>query len=237
MTPEVDCWQGACPARVAWQHVYALSCPCQYFHNKVKRWPLERGLKRFPVKTLQQENQPKPCEISIIQHPGPPFGNPSGCSGSPGWAVRGQCSPRLSALPGPAPGALAQPGCLPWVPKLGLGRLPGAASPTFSWQEGGEAESVSCCALTAAETSSQSATSGGRPGPKFSRGQGGGAQAGARAAAPDASLGVGGIYSPGPDHLTPCPLQWLSTAGAISPQKEASIFRAPKNHFLGSVLI
>lgn len=89
------------------------------------------------MKTLQQENQPKSCEISIIQHPGPPFGNPSGCSGSPGWAARGQCSPRLSVLPGPAPGALAQPGCSPWALKLGLGRLPGAASPTFSWQEGG----------------------------------------------------------------------------------------------------
>lgn len=137
MTPEADCWQGVCPAGSP-GGMFML-CPArQYFHNKVKRWPLERGLKRrFPVKPLQQENQPKPCEISIIQHPGPPFGNPSGCSGFPAWAVRGQRSPLLSALPGPAPGALAQPGCSLWAPKLGLGRLPGAASPTFSWQEGG----------------------------------------------------------------------------------------------------
>lgn len=72
---------------------------------------------------------------------GPPFRDPSGCSGSPGWAVRGQCSPWLSAQAAPvlglAPRALAQAGCSAWAPKLGLRRLPRAASPTFSGQEGG----------------------------------------------------------------------------------------------------
>lgn len=68
--------------------------------------------------------------------------------------------------------------------------------------------------------------------PRAGRGRaGGGARRGSRC------IPGCGIYSPGPDHLTPCPLQWLSTAGAISPLKEASIFRAPKNHFPGSVLI
>lgn len=111
-----------------------------------------------------------------------------------------------------------------------------SSEPHFLLAGRGEAESISCCALTAAETSSQSATSGGRPGPKFSRGQGGGAQAGGARRGSRCIPGWG-IYSPGPDHLTPCPLQWLSTARAIFPQKEASIFRAPKNHFPGSDLI
>lgn len=187
------------------------------------------------MKPLQQENQPKPCEISIIQHPGPPFGNPSGCSGFPGWAVRGQRSPRLSALPGPAPGALAQPGSSLWAPKLGLGRLPGAASPTFSWQEGGGGEHFLLCTDSSRDVITVSYFGWpprAKVQPRAGRGRAdGGARRGSRC------IPGCGIYSPGPDHLTPCPLQWLSTAGAISPQKEASIFRAPKNHFPGSVLI
>lgn len=117
--------------------------------------------------------------------------DPSGCSGSPGWAVRGQCSPRLSALPGPAPGVLAQPGCSPWAPKLGLGRLPGAASPTFSRQEGGRRRAFPVVHWQQQRRHRSQLLRVAAPGLKFSREQGGGAQAGARAEAPAASSGVG----------------------------------------------
>lgn len=181
------------------------------------------------MKPLQQENQPKPCEISIIQHPGPPFGNPSGCSGFPGWAVRGQRSPRLSALPGPAPGALAQPGCSLWAPKLGLGRLPGAASPTFSWQEGGGGEHFLLCTDSSRDVITVSYFGWpprAKVQPRAGRGRAdGGARRGSRC------IPGCGIYSPGPDHLTPCPLQWLSTAGAISPRKRQASSGPPRTTF------
>lgn len=119
-----------------------------------------------------------------------------------------------------------------------------SSEPHFLPAGRGEAESISCCALTAAETSSQSATSGGRPGAKVQqragRGRaGGGAQAEARRRGRAPRLPphprVWDLLSRSKD-LTPCSLQGLSTAGLISPRK-ASIFRAPKNHFPGSVLI
>lgn len=72
------------------------------FPQQSKRWPLEGGLKRrLPVRLYNRES----AEALWGQHysaPGPPFRDPSGCSGSPGWAVRGQCSPSwLSAQAAP----------------------------------------------------------------------------------------------------------------------------------------
>lgn len=51
-----------------------------------------------------------------------------------------------------------------------------SSEPHFLPAGRGEAESISCCALTAAETSSQSATSGGRPGAKVQPRAGAGAR-------------------------------------------------------------
>lgn len=82
--------------------------------------------------------------------------------------------PPRQPLLGPAPGALAQPACL----ALGVGpetrSLPAAGSsePHFLQAGRGEAESISCCALTAAETSSQAAPSGGCPEAKVQLGAG-----------------------------------------------------------------
>lgn len=182
--------------RVAWRHVYAPSCPCQYFHNKVKRWPLEGGLKRRVPGDFAKENQPRPYEISIIQHPGPPLG-PLRMLGVPRL---GSPRPVLTPAFRTARRPCTRSPCATWVLAVGpeTRSRPAARSsePHFLPAGRGEAESISCCALTAAETSSQSATSGGRPWakvqPRAGRGRaGGGAQAGARAKAPAASPGVG----------------------------------------------
>lgn len=82
------------------------------------------------------------------------------------------CAPRPQR-PGAAGAAAA---------KLGLSRPPGAASPTFSGQEGGRPRAFPVVQLKPAETSLHSYSLGcQRPGPKFSHGQGGRRAARARA--------------------------------------------------------
>lgn len=72
--------------------------------------------------------------------------------------------PRAPRGPGEAGAAAA---------KLGLGRPPGAASPTFSGQEGGRPRAFPVVQPKPAETSLHSYSLGcQRPGPKFSHGQG-----------------------------------------------------------------
>lgn len=217
--------------RVAWHHVYVPSCPCQYFHNKVKRWPLEGGLKKRVPGDFAKENQPRPYEISIIQHPGPPLG-PLRMLGVPRL---GSPRPVLTPAFRTARRPCTRRPCAIWVLAVGpeTRSRPAARSsePHFLPAGRGEAESISCCALTAAETSSQSATSGGRPWakvqPRAGRGRAGrGARQGSR------RIPGCGIYSPGPGHLTPCPLQWLSTAGAISPRKRQASSGPPRTTFL-----
>lgn len=204
-------------------------CPCQCFHNKVKG-----GLKRrFPVRGLQQENQPRTYEISIIQHSGPPFRDPSGCSGSPGWAVRGQCStpafrPPGRPLPGSAPWALAEAGCSAWAPKLGLGQPPGAESPTFSRQEGGRRRAFPVVHWQQQRRHRSQLLRRGQSS-EAGRAQGGGGGGGAQAnRAPRLPLHpcVRGLCSKARS------LDALPSSRVHLPQKETLIFRPPRNTFL-----
>lgn len=119
------------------------------FGSRVKEEPSCQG--------FTTENQQRPYEVSIIQHWGLLSGTPpdargpqtgrSAASAHPGFPPR---QPR----PGLAPRALAQAGCSAWAPKLGLGWPREQRAPLSPGRKGGEAESISCCALTAGETSS-----------------------------------------------------------------------------------
>lgn len=147
------------------------------------------------------ENQQRPYEVSIIQHWGLLSGTPPDARGP--QAGRSAASahppgfPPRQPLTGLAPGALEQPGCSAWAPKLGLGQPPRAASPTFSWQEGGVGgEHFLLCTDSRGDVIAVSSFLTAAPGPKVSCGQGGSAQPGARAQAPNAALRAPGSAVP-----------------------------------------
>lgn len=116
-------------------------CPCQYFQNKVQGGLLEGRLKRkLPVRALQQRISRGPMRSALFSTWGLLSGTPPDARGPQAGRSAANAHPGFpprQPLLGLAPRALAQAGCSAWAPKLGLRRLPRAASPTFSRQEGG----------------------------------------------------------------------------------------------------
>lgn len=107
----------------------------------------------------------------------------------------------------------------------------GSSEPHFLPAGRGEAESISCCALTAAETSSQSAPSGGRPGAKVQLRAG---RAGARRRErvprlPPHPRVWGRVGSTLPDEANRCPALHSSSLlwGSSTPERGMHLQRPP----------
>lgn len=107
----------------------------------------------------------------------------------------------------------------------------GSSEPHFLQAGRGEAESISCCALTAAETSSQSAPSGGRPGAKVQLGAGPHAGGVTLRLPSQPGLPPQPRARP-PDHLPP---QRLPPTGLTYPEQAEANLQRPKNHLPSSV--
>lgn len=133
-------------------------------------------------------------------------------------------------LPSSAPGALAEAGCSAWAPKLGLGQPPGAESPTFSRQEGGRRRAFPVVHWQQRRRHRSQLLRVAAPGPKFSSGQGGGAQAWEGTKASTASLHEGSML-PGEATWLPALHSGSLLQGSSSP-KRSSHLQTPKNTFL-----